>query len=115
MNKKTSIKILGIIFGITLLAEILTWVLGAPPEKSIVRLLGLTGMFLWLLSGSRFARYALSVVYFLSALLAALSAARPGEAPAFIALFLSFSTFSFVAAVFFVRSTVLGALTDPVP
>lgn len=114
MNKNTSIKLLGLIFGITILVEILTWAMGAPPEKSIVRLIFLTGLFLWLLKGSRFARYTLSIVYSLSAFLAVLSAVRSGETPAFIALFWCFSIFSVVAAVFFIRSSVLRALTAPV-
>lgn len=114
LNKNTSIKLLGLIFGITLLVEILNWVMGAPPEKSIVRLIFLTGLFVWLLKGSRFARYTLSIVYLLSALLTALSAVQSGGALAFIALLWCFSIFSLAAAGYFIRSNVLRALTAPV-
>lgn len=89
--------------------------MGAPPEKSIVRLLFLIGLFVWLLKGSRFARYTLGIVYLLGALLAVLSAVRPGEDPKFAAVFWCFSAFSVVAAGFFIRSNVLRALTAPVP
>lgn len=113
MKKSASIKTLGLIFGLTLAAEIITWMLGVPPEKSIVRLIFLSGLFVWLLKGSRLARYTLSVVYFLSSLLAAFSAARSGETFAFSVLFWCFSLFSVAAAVFFLRSNVLQALTSP--
>jgi hypothetical protein len=114
LKRLSSIKLLGFIFFITLAGEILSWVMGAPPEKSVVRLIFLAGLFAWLLKGSRFARYTLSIVYFLGALLAVLSAVRSGEEPRFVALFWCFSIFSVAAAGFFIRSKVLRALTAPV-
>jgi len=89
--------------------------MGAPPEKSVVRLIFLAGLFAWLLKGSRFARYTLCVVYFLAELLAVISATRTGEEPKFVILFWCFSIFSVVAAGFFIRSGVLRALTSATP
>lgn len=86
--------------------------MGVPPEKSIVRLIFLAGLFIWLLKGSRFARYTLSVVYFLGGILAVISAIRTGEEPKFVILFFCFSVFSVVAAGFFILSGALQALTS---
>ncbi len=85
--------------------------MGAFSEKSVVRLLFLVGLFGLLLSGSRFARYALIVIYSLGGVLAIMSAVRAEEQPEFVILLGFFSFFSAIAAGFFLRSNALRALT----
>lgn len=115
MRKPSAIAWLGLIFGTTLTVEILTWIMGAPLEKSVARLIFITGLFAWLLKGSRFARYTLCVIYFLGGILAVISAIRPGEEPKFVILFWCFSIFAALAGGFFIRSNVLRALTSATP
>lgn len=109
MNKPSSGTWLALIFGVTLTAEAVAWLYGAPPEPIVIRLLLLSWLFARLLKGSRFARYTLAVLYFLGGVLAAISAIRMQSGVAFAILF---SLFSLAAAAFFVRSDMLRAMTS---
>ncbi|MRT29761.1 hypothetical protein [Herbaspirillum sp. CAH-3] len=108
-------KILGLIFGISFLVEILALIAGAPLGKSLGRMILFSGLFAWLLSGSRFARYMLGILYLLSTLLAGWSAIRSDGTIASIMLLGGFAIYSLVAGLYFLRSKVLRALTSRAP
>lgn len=105
---------LGVIFGMTLLLQLSTWLLGGAFEKVFVRMLITAGLFALLFKGFRFARYALATLYVLGALMAAVSVMRLGQQPISAALFAALALFYAAAAGFFVRSRVLQELTSPV-
>jgi hypothetical protein len=110
LKNPSSLTWLGLIFGISVAVEVLPWAMGIFSEKSIVRLVLLVGLFAFLLKGSRFARYALALMYLLAGGLI-FSAMGPGMPVKFVILFGFLSVFSVCSAGFLLRSKVLRALT----
>jgi hypothetical protein len=110
MKKISTLSRLGLIVGTSVTLELLTWVLGAFSVQGVVRLLVLAILLALMLNGSRLARYALSVLYFLGGVLMIVSALRAGTGPVFAVVLGALAIFYVVSAGFFLRSRALQAM-----
>lgn len=110
MKKISTLGRLGLIVGTSVTLELLTWALGAFSVQGVVRLLVLAVLLALLLNGSRLARYALGVLYFLGSLLMIASALRTGTGPVFAVVLGALAVFYLVSAGFFLRSRALQAM-----
>lgn len=110
MKNISALSRLGLIVGISVTLELLTWALGAFSIQGVVRLLVLAVLLALLLNGSRLARYALGVLYFLGSLLMIASALRAGTGPVFAVVLGALAVFYLVSAGFFLRSRALRAM-----
>lgn len=110
MKKISTLSRLGLIVGTSVTLELLTWVLGAFSVQGVVRLLVLAILLALMLNGSRLARYALSVLYFLGGVLMIVSALRAGTGPVFAVVLGALAIFYVASAGFFLRSRALQAM-----
>jgi hypothetical protein len=110
MKKISTLSRLGLIVGTSVTLELLTWVLGAFSVQGVVRLLVLAVLLALMLNGSRLARYALSVLYFLGGVLMVVSALRAGTGPVFAVVLGALAIFYVASAGFFLRSRALQAM-----
>jgi predicted membrane channel-forming protein YqfA (hemolysin III family) len=110
MKKISTLSRLGLIVGTSVTLELLTWVLGAFSVQGVVRLLVLAILLALMLNGSRLARYALSVLYFLGGVLMIVAALRAGTGPVFAVVLGALAIFYVVSAGFFLRSRALQAM-----
>jgi len=110
MKKISTLSRLGLIVGTSVTLELLTWALGAFSIQGVVRLLVLAVLLALLLNGSRLARFALSVLYFLGGLIMIVSALRAGTGPLFAVVLGALAIFYLLSAGFFLRSRALQAM-----
>jgi O-antigen ligase len=110
MKKISTLSRLGLIVGTSVTLELLTWALGAFSIQGVVRLLVLAVLLALLLTGSRLARYALSVLYFLGGVIMIVSALRAGTGPVFAVVLGALAVFYLLSAGFFLRSRALQAM-----
>lgn len=110
MKNISTLSRLGLIVGTSVTLELLTWVLGAFSIQGVVRLLVLAVLLALMLNGSRLARYALSVLYFLGGVLMIVSALRAGTGPVVAVVLSALAIFYVASAGFFLRSRALQAM-----
>jgi len=110
MKKISALSRLGLIVGMSVTLELLTWALGAFSVQGVIRLLLLAVLLALLLNGYRLARYALGVLYFLGGVVMIVSALRAGTGPAFAVLLGGLAIFYLLSAGFFLRSRALQAM-----
>ncbi|TFW23268.1 hypothetical protein [Duganella callida] len=115
MKKISALHWLAIIFTVSGAIELLSWVMGGAPGRAMVRMLLLIALYASLLKGSRAARIALGLLYFvggMSSFIAALDASSPPLGRVVLGLC---GMFFVAAAGFFLRSGVLRALAIKQP
>lgn len=110
LKKVSSLMWLGLIFGITVVVDLLSLAMGSSAGPIIVRLLFLSALFLMLIRGSQSVRYLLAVIYTFAGIAALLTAVRAADGATPV-LFGFFGLFLFASAGFLLRSRVLRALT----